>query len=177
MSWTRGRPVLFVIAMLLGGSVRATSAADQVVFIVRHAERATTPAGQPAGPGMMADDPPLSPAGHERATKLAAILASSEVKHIFTTEYLRTRETAAPAAERLNIKPVMGAARDPQTLIDRIKAVQGNVLVVGHSNSVPDLLTRLGVKQAITIGDNEFDNLFIVVRRDAGEPTLIRLRY
>jgi hypothetical protein len=51
------------------------------------------------------------------------------------------------------------------------------VLVVGHSNTVPDLLKRLGVKTAVSIGDAEYDNLFVVVRAATGEPTLIRLRY
>ena len=151
-------------------------AQDQVVFLVRHAERAPVPAEQPSR-GMMGDDPPLSAAGQDRARRLAAMLASADIKHILTTEYQRTRQTAAPIAERSNIKPVMGAAKDPQPFIDQIQKASGNVLVVGHSNTLPDLLKRLGVTRAITIADNEYDNLFVVVRRGAGEPTLIRLRY
>ena len=151
-------------------------AQDQVVFLVRHAERAPVPAGQPSR-GMMGDDPPLSAAGQDRARRLAAMLASADIKHILTTEYQRTRQTAAPIAERSNIKPVMGAAKDPQPFIDQIQKASGNVLVVGHSNTLPDLLKRLGVTRGITIADNEYDNLFVVVRRGAGEPTLIRLRY
>jgi hypothetical protein len=53
----------------------------------------------------------------------------------------------------------------------------GNVLVIGHSNTIPELLKRLGVKETIAIADSEYDNLFIVVRGATGEPTLIRLRY
>jgi broad specificity phosphatase PhoE len=155
----------------------AASAADQVIFLVRHAERATTPAGQPAGRGMMGDDPPLTEAGQQRAVRLAALLASADVKHIFSTEFQRTRQTAAPLAERMNIKTVMGAARDPEPFIQQIRSVSGNVLVVGHSNTIPELIKRLGVKQSITIADSEYDNLFVVVRHGAGEPTLIRLRY
>jgi broad specificity phosphatase PhoE len=155
----------------------AASAADQVIFLVRHAERAATPAGQPAGRAMMGDDPPLAEAGNQRAVRLAALLASAEIKHIFTTEYLRTRQTAAPLAERLNIKAVMGAAKDPEPFVQQIRKASGNVLVVGHSNTIPELIKRLGVTQAITIADTEYDNLFVLVRHDAGEPTLIRLRY
>jgi broad specificity phosphatase PhoE len=168
-------------AAMLAGALLVTStraqAADQVVFLVRHAERAEAPAVQTPSRGMMADDPPLSPAGQDRARRLAALLASSDVKHIFTTEFQRTRQTAAPLAERMNVKPVMAAANDPDPLIAQIRKVSGNVLVVGHANTLPDLLKRLGVKQAVTIGDNEFDNLFVVVRHGTGEPTLIRLRY
>ncbi len=151
-------------------------AADQVIFLVRHAERAATPSGQPT-PNMMGEDPPLSEAGQQRAVKLAALLASAGIKHIFTTEYQRTRQTAAPAAERWNVKPMMSAARDPDPLMEQMTKATGNVLVIGHSNTVPELLKRLGVKEAITIADSEYDNLFVVVRHGTGEPTLIRLRY
>ena len=51
------------------------------------------------------------------------------------------------------------------------------MLIVGHSNTVPDLLKRLGVTTEVTIGDDDFDNLFVVVRAASGEPTLIRLKY
>ena len=61
--------------------------------------------------------------------------------------------------------------------MEQMTKAAGNVLVIGHSNTVPDLLKRLGVKQAITIADSEYDNLFVVVRHGTGEPTLIRLRY
>lgn len=152
-------------------------AQNQVIFLVRHAERAPVPANAPPSRGMMGEDPPLSAAGQERARRLAAMLASADIKLIMTTEYQRSRQTAAPIAERANIKPVMGAAKDPQPFVDQIHKASGNVLVVGHSNTVPDLLKRLGVAQAITIADNEYDNLFVVVRHGAGPPTLIRLRY
>jgi broad specificity phosphatase PhoE len=125
----------------------------------------------------MGEDPPLSDVGQQRALKLAAMLASSGIKHIFTTEYQRTRQTAAPVAERLNVKPIMSAARDPDPLIEQMTKSTGNVLVIGHSNTIPELLKRLGVKETIAIADSEYDNLFIVVRGATGEPTLIRLRY
>jgi hypothetical protein len=49
--------------------------------------------------------------------------------------------------------------------------------VVGHANTIPDLLKKLGVKDQVTIGDNDYDDLFVVIRR-VGEPaTLIRLKY
>jgi broad specificity phosphatase PhoE len=88
----------WVLVLLVAGS--ANAAGQQVVFMVRHAERAASPApAPPAGHMSMtaaADDPPLSPAGQERAARLAAMLRSSDIRHIFTTEFLRTRQTAAP---------------------------------------------------------------------------------
>jgi phosphohistidine phosphatase SixA len=164
-----------LIACCLADS-SAAAAADQVIFVVRHAERADGAAAPPPA-GMMANDPPLSPAGQDRAKKLAALLASAEIKHIFTTEYQRTRQTAAPLAERNSVEAVVSSSRDANALLEQVDKVAGHVLVVGHSNTVPELLKRLGVKAAVSIGEAEYDNLFVVVRHATGEPTLIRLRY
>jgi phosphohistidine phosphatase SixA len=165
-----------VLAWGLLGAGRPAAAADQVIFLVRHAERADAAGGQPPA-GMTANDPPLSAAGHDRAKKLAALLASAEVKHIFTTEFVRTQQTAAPFAAAAQIKPVAAPARNVDPLVQQVRQASGNVLLVGHTNTVPELLKRLGVAVSVSIAETEYDNLFIVVRPAGGEPTLIRLRY
>jgi broad specificity phosphatase PhoE len=152
-------------------------AQQKVIFLVRHAERADTPAGQPPAAGMMANDPPLSAAGEQRAATLASLLATADIRHIYTTEYRRTRETAAPLARKLALTPVMSASRDPEPLVEQVLRVRGNVLVVGHSNTLPDLMKRLGVKQPVSIADSEYGDLFIVVKPETGNPTLVRLRF
>jgi broad specificity phosphatase PhoE len=150
------------------------AAADQVIFLVRHAERAPS-----TGPsrGMLGDDPPLSPAGEQRAKRLGDVLEASGVKVIFTSEYKRTRQTAAPLAQKLKLTPVMSAAKDPDPLVAQVKKAQGAVLVVGHSNTLPDLMKKLGVTETVTIGENDWDNLFVVVRNASGQATLVRLKY
>ena len=154
----------------------AVAAAEHVIFVVRHAERADGGSGAPA-PGMPASDPPLSEVGNDRAKRLGIMLAAAEVKHIFTTEFVRTKQTAAPLAESIQVKPAAAAARDVTGLAQQIRGAAGNVLVVGHSNTIPDLLKQLGVKAPIAIADNEYDHLFVVVRAEAGEARLVRLRY
>jgi phosphohistidine phosphatase SixA len=155
----------------------AAAAADQVIFVVRHGERADQPGGAPPATPMMANDPPLSAAGRERANRLAALLAAADVKHVFATEFLRTQQTAAPAAQKAGVQVTTSPSKDTGLLLQQILKSPGAALVVGHSNTVPDVLKGLGVKTPIAIADTEFDNLFIVVRPAAGEPTLIRLRY
>jgi phosphohistidine phosphatase SixA len=153
------------------------AAAQQVIYVVRHAERAdSTPA---AGQAMTApaNDPPLSPAGHARAARLATMLRSADIWQIISTEFQRTRQTAAPLAKALNLEVTTSPAREPDALLLKIREAKGNVLVVGHSNTVPEVLKRLGVKDPITIADSEYDNLFIVTRPASGEPILIRLRF
>jgi len=180
------RPCSAVLAVALLLAARPAAAADQVIFLVRHAERAATPAAQPPAPapgqpppghGMMGEDPQLSPAGQQRAERLAAMLAAADIRHIFTTEFRRTRQTAAPLAARLKLTAVMSAAKDPDPLVAQLHKMAGNVLVVGHSNTLPDLLKKLGVTTQITIADDQFDDLFVLVRPATGAPTLVRLKY
>ena len=169
------RTVLLTSALVL--SLAASAAAQQTVFVVRHAERADGTVVD-ANPRMSpAIDPPLSVAGHERAKRLAAMLRSADIKQIWTTEFVRTQQTATPTAEALGLTIGPIPSRDLDALILRVTSARANVLVVGHSNTVPDVLKRLGIKDAITIADSEYDNLFIVFRAAAGDPTLIRLRY
>jgi broad specificity phosphatase PhoE len=171
---TSFRTLTAACALLLFSAV--TAAAQQTIFVVRHAERADAGPGA-AGMVAPATDPPLSAAGRERAARLATMLRSADIKHIFTTEFRRTQETAAPLAEQLKLTPVASTSKDPVPLVSRMRQLSGNVLVVGHSNTVPDLLKRLGIRDEITIAEAEYDNLFIVVRPVAGEPTLVRLRF
>jgi len=149
-----------------------SSAAGQgAVILVRHAERAdSTGSGQ-----MMATDPDLSEEGKRRALRLAQLLKDAQVTAIFTTQYKRTQQTAAPLATALRLEPAVIDSSDPGAVIEKIRAAKENVLVVGHSNSVPELLKRLGVKGEVAIGDEEYDNLFVVTPGAA--PSMIRLRY
>jgi len=51
------------------------------------------------------------------------------------------------------------------------------VLVEGHSDTAPKILTAQGSTQPVTIASDEYDNLFIVMPRAAAGPTVLRLRY
>ena len=168
---------LTVAALVLIACTASAAVAQQVIYVVRHAERAdSAPA---AGQAMTApaNDPPLSADGHARAARLATMLRSAGIGQIISTEFQRTRQTAAPLAKALNVEVTTAPAREPAALLTRIREAKGNVLVVGHSNTVPELLKTLGVKDAIAIPDSEYDNLFIVTRPATGEPILVRLRF
>lgn len=163
--------ILLAILLLLAGAAEA--AAQRVVFVVRHAERADSGG---AAAGMMANDPGLSAAGQARAESLARLLRDAKLSDIFITEYRRTAETAAPLARALRLEPARVKAAEVARLAQRIAAAAGNVLVVGHSNTVPELLDALGATERVSIAEQEFDNLFLVVQGGPA-PVLIRLRY
>ncbi|MEZ5284347.1 MAG: iron-containing alcohol dehydrogenase [Vicinamibacterales bacterium] len=161
--------VVLALSLLLSASLPSTA---QSVVLVRHAERADTSAG---GSPTMAADPDLSAAGHARATRLAAMLKDAGITAIFVTQYKRTQQTAAPLAKALGLVPVVMQADDTPALLARLRAVKGHALVVGHSNTVPELAAALSEQPAIEIGDDEYDNLLVVSR--GPQPRLLRLRY
>ena len=163
--------VMFLI-MAMGAMGIPAEAKAQMVMVVRHAERADGGAG--AGTSMTASpDPELSDAGKARARKLAAMLADAGVTAIYTTEFLRAKDTAAPLAAKIGVTAEVVPARDADALIARIKSHKtGAVLVVVHSNTVPAIIRALG-GSVVSVGDDEYDSLFFV----AANGTTTRIRF
>jgi len=122
----------------------------------------------------MAADPDLSDAGRVRAESLAAALRDAKITAIYVTKYMRTQQTAAPLAKALGLTVNIVAA-DAADVVKQLASAKGNVLVVGHSNTVPEVIKGLGVTAPVPIGDDEFDNLFIVTT--GAPPSVLRLHY
>ena len=149
----------------------AETAAQQTVYVVRHAERADAGAGATT----MATDPDLSDAGRARAQALAATLKDAGVTLILVTEYKRTQQTAEPLAKLLGVQPSVVNAKDSPGLLEKVKAATGPVLIVGHSNTIPEILAKLGVENPPKLADGDYDNLFIVSGSE--KRTLLRLHF
>jgi phosphohistidine phosphatase SixA len=162
----------FFAALVLIVSSAVAAAADPVIFLVRHAERAD--AGMAAAK-VAGADPDLSGAGLARATVLAAMLKDARITAVITTEYKRTRLTGDPTAKAAGLPLTVINSKDSAGLLQKVKSAQGNVLVVGHSNSLPELLKALGVTEPVTIAEDEYDAIFVVTL--GSSPTLVRLRY
>jgi phosphohistidine phosphatase SixA len=152
--------------LLLGLWLLAAKAyAFQTLFIVRHAEKQDE-----------SKDPALSLNGKGRALDLAAHLKDAGIKAIYVTEYQRTQKTAEPLAEVLAVKPEM-TDKDLTKFAATLLADKSSdaALIVGHSNTVPDLVKALGVPGNWTIADTEFDQLIIVtLAKPAPVATLLR---
>ncbi|HEX5755274.1 MAG TPA: phosphoglycerate mutase family protein [Arenimonas sp.] len=147
-------------------------AADTVVVVVRHAEKA---ADDPR-------DPNLSEAGRQRAKALAKALADAPLAAVYATGYRRTQQTAQPSAALHGVEVqtlAAGREADGDALRERIRKEHAGttVLVVGHSNTVPAIVGALSGKAAAAMAEDEFDRLSIVVLRDEGEPRLLVARY
>lgn len=136
-------------------------------YIVRHAEKETASAGT-----MMStpDDPPLSAAGRVRAIELREVMKGKRIRYIFSTNTVRTIATVQPFDElRGATKIELYNTRDSlDHLIQKLKEIKkGNSLIVGHSNTVDDIVNKLCGETKIPgdLPDSEYDNLYIVTKK------------
>ena len=141
------------------------ASAEPVVVVVRHAEKAASDG----------KDPDLSPAGRARAEALARILKDSGIATIFTTEFKRTQETAAPTATLAHVTPTVVAAKDTAGLVAKLHQLNGNALVVAHGNTIPDIVKALGIDMVIQIPEDDYTELLVVTL--GNKPQLFRLHY
>jgi phosphohistidine phosphatase SixA len=168
------------------GRTSATVSAPQndfkltTVFLVRHAEKAATPP----------EDPPLLEAGSKRSQELAHILGKAGIKAIYTSQFLRTKLTAEPLAKQMGITsttlPIKMSASNPREVSQEsireiaesvYKRAGENALIVGHSNTVPEVIRAFGGDLIPTIDEKEFDDLFVVVVYERGKARVTHLKY
>jgi phosphohistidine phosphatase SixA len=144
------------------------ASAQQAVIVVRHAEKAD-----------QTSDSALNPEGRERAKALADLLRGAGVTHIVTSEYRRTRETAAPLATALGLTIEAVPARDLPALVARLRGLDpaSIVVVVGHSNTIPPMLTALGWPNQLELRDGDYDDLFVLAPHAGQRASLVRLKY
>ena len=103
-------------------------------ILIRHAE-----------PEQAGADPGLSPAGVARAAELIHVLDDAGITKIVTSDLKRTQQTAAALAAHLGQTPVVVPAADIAAIVDEILPA-GLVLVVGHTDTVPDVIDQLGAE-------------------------------
>lgn len=141
-----------------------------VVYLVRHAEKGTN----------SATDPDLSTNGQLRAQALKDSLQNEPVAAIYTTTYKRTKQTAAPLAAAKNITPTEYDAIDVSGVAAKIKKDNQNqtVLVVGHSNTVLEIIEALGAQRPVSqLSEADYNYLFRVTLKEGKTPQAETLRY
>lgn len=112
------------------------------------------------------DDPGLTETGRRDAQLLASWFGNSgQPNAIFVTRYRRSQETAAAVAARLGIHPIVYDPSNNDALVEAVKASGGTILVVGHSNTVPDIVERLGGARPAPIQHHEHGDIWRVPGR------------
>jgi len=136
-------------------------------YIVRHAEKEV-----PSATNVMStpNDPPLSAAGKVRAIELGEELKDKNIRNIFSTNTIRTISTAQPLNQlRGGTKIEIYNTRDSlDYFIQKLKKIKkGNSLIVGHSNTVDDIVNKLcgEIKVPGDLPDTKYDNLYLVIKK------------
>lgn len=129
------------------------------IYVVRHAEKAT-PMGNNS-------DVPLTVAGESRAMALLDSLKDKKIRAVYSTNTTRTRSTAKPAADYFHLNIATYPNMPDSNFITILKRTNKNTLVVGHSNTVDDIVNRVCDAQLIPgdLTDREYDNLFVIVKK------------
>ncbi|MEG3179714.1 SixA phosphatase family protein [Sphingomonas sp. LT1P40] len=124
---------------------------DPPIYVVRHFD---TPAGE--------RDPNLLPAGKTRAEKLAKWFRGKKLKAIYVSDYKRTRQTAAPLAAAKGVTVETYDPKGSPAIVARAKAAKIPVLIVGHSNTVPDIVEQLGGTRPADLRHEDFGDVWTV---------------
>lgn len=138
------------------------------IYVVRHAEKAS---GIDMATMKPTTDPPLTIEGEERALALKQKLGSKNIKHIYSTNTVRTISTARPLKELYIGMPIQiysSKADSMEAFIQKIKTIKkGDVLIVGHSNTIDDIANKLAGSTVVPgdLKDSEYDNLYILKRK------------
>lgn len=160
----------YLLVLLIATFFAACSSKQEpkTIYIVRHAEKQLT-----------GDDPKLTVAGNARAGKLAQILADKEIKHIYSTNYKRTRLTATPTASEAGIEIETYEPKNHDTLIDQLRKLEGNVLVVGHSNTVGQIANYFvgDGDNYQDLEDSEYNFIYVVTLDKEGNSSVVRKTY
>lgn len=167
---------LAAAAMVLGLLVLAlawSSLATTTFVIVRHAEKQL---------GTI-EDPPLAPEGEARAERLARMFGANgglgAIRAIYVTDTRRSQQTAAPLAARLRVTPVVLPGRDiDATLAHARREHRGEtVLLVAHSNTIPQIIEALTDADAPEMPEDRYEDLYVVSVPTLGPASVVKLAY
>ena len=143
--------IVFVFALFSA----CTSDKVTTYYLIRHAEKDRT--------NNTNKNPNLNSDGLLRAKRWAKHFEFIELDAVYSTNYNRTQQTAAPTAKS---KDLIVQSYNSSKMYDSIfkKNTKGKtVLVVGHSNTTPVFAnTILGQKKYKNMADNDNASLYIV---------------
>jgi len=132
------------------------------VFIIRHFQKAE------------GADPSLSAQGRANAERLAAILKDKGIKAVFATQTRRAMETGEPLAKALGLKVTPYDPSNVAALAGAVTSAAGPVLIVGHSNTVPELVALFGGARPAPLGEDDYGTLFEVAPDGSVTTTAVR---
>ncbi len=155
--------VMISVIALLSPVAHSAPGDSYNIYLVRHAEKQKTP-----------DNPHLTQCGKFRAKQLADILRHVELKGVYSTSYNRTLETAKPIADIKKLGVKHYSPRGLMQLARQVKQNQEDVLIVGHSNTTPELASLFLGEPVDKMDETEYQHLF-QLQVNGKKTTLVKL--
>jgi phosphohistidine phosphatase SixA len=149
----RFRILIFLFAICFIGNAIANDAdKTHTLYLVRHAEK------QQDG----SRDPELTAAGKKRSQQLANWFQDKDIKDIWSSDYKRTRDTAKPSLLLLGLELSIYDPGNQAALVKQLLVNQRNALIVGHSNTIPELARMLCNCVISDMEESEYDRLIVI---------------
>lgn len=121
-------------------------------------------------------DPDLTAEGQRLAALLPGFFEADPPTAIYVSNTKRAQQTAAPLARALGITPKIYDPANTPGLIQQVTAEPGAVLIVGHSNTVPDIVAQLGGTRPEPIAHDQFGDIWHVTGVANVNRNTLRLR-
>ena len=126
------------------------------IYLLRHAEKVQDGSR----------DPELTVIGRQRSTALADWFIDKDIEVIWSSDYKRTRDTATPILAKLKLELALYDPSDLPDLIIKLVTLQHNAMVIGHSNTTPQLARLLCDCEIEDMDDSEHDRLIVISVQD-----------
>ena len=149
--------ILFSLLFITMATLQAQESVEKTTtyFLIRHAEKVReNPADK---------NPDLNEKGFQRAENWKQVLQYISFDAIYSTDYKRTLKTIKPISKKLNLTPLIYNPSKVDFELFQVENAGKNVLIVGHSNTIPQFVNGLIHQQKYQeMEDDEFSHLYIV---------------
>lgn len=161
--------IYFLLILLACTEVQAQETLLTTFILIRHAEKLEDGT----------KDPGLKPEGIQRAEKIVSLFAKTKIDAVYSTNFLRTKNTISPLAKSKGLEVQVYDAFELKTL-DKIlqQYAGGTIAISGHSNNIPAIANYLLARDEFkTFPDNEYGNVLIVSVMAIGKAKVVWLNY
>ncbi len=144
------RKLLLALVVASAALASQPTTAATKIYVMRHLQKAE------------GNDPPLSAEGAANAQRLVTVLGKRKMRAIFATPTRRAVETGEPLAKALKLTVTSYDPKDSAALKKAVDAIKGAALIVGHSNTVPEIIAQFGGERVGPLGDSDYGTIFVV---------------
>ena len=145
-----------LVCSFIGEAFATDEDGSFTIYLVRHAEK--VPDGS--------RDPELTEIGVQRSARLADWFGDKNIEDIWSSDYKRTRDTATPILAKLETDLVLYDPRNLPEITEKLLALQHTALVIGHSNTTPQLARLLCNCEIADMDETEHDRLIVISIHD-----------